>query len=692
MKSQFDFRVGDPGAWDMSQGRDILPNARYVRDAAAGAAREFQRAVPELMTNADAAIHRLGQRGRIWIYIHTIAPQILQVVDDGVGMNDVTMEHRLFTLGVDPEDPMERSLFGRGLRDVLMAGRAGEVVSVASDGRMYHALFSSPPGSFLRSIWAPDHGLPADATLRQTYQLPAEGTGTSVRVWLDPEHSRLPAADRLFYVVRNLVQCRPIYDDPDRSVYLSADGGPLQPVTFDAPPVTATLLDEIVPVEGFQDASARIVIHRSGEEFPLTRIERHIRRGGLVVRSGRAAHAAMYFGFEGWEGTRRLFGSVTSDAIDTIQRDALGRGESEAIVFSDRSGLNPDHPFTQALTKAINEKLQPLVESEEGGKAPTRAMAESVRSRRERGLRELNRMAARILSSMGKGPAGGRGKSAKPTPAPIPTSQNGSPPGTRSTSVLPAPVYFPQPVYFIKPRLKRTVRALVDMSLCPAGSDVEVILEDDSAGKVTCATQLPATKGAVQSLRIEIVGGAPRARSTLLLRVGANTAETEVIVQSHQARGIFSELKPVEQDNPYMQARFNPTSGVVEIFTGRPEFASLLRAGERAMDRLHALDYPPYEVKEIDAALSVVYQFLAERDQARLPENQNISPQALQARVLSRVEELRYEWDGKLMRAFLSDATYEGRVKVSVDSSGVRRGRPRSRGRGPRVARGKSQS
>ena len=690
MRITLDNTIADPQTWDMSHGTDILPNARYVRDAAAGAAREFQRALPELITNADAAIHRDQDNGRIWVYIHTNAPQTVQVVDDGIGMDAGVMQRRLFTLGIDPEDPEERSLFGRGLRDVLMSGKAGDVASVASDGRLYHALFRTPPGSFLKSVWASDHAKMADAALRQTYKLPAEGTGTSVRVWLEPEHSRLPAPDRLFYVVRNLVQCRPIYDDPSRLVYLSIDGAPLQPVTYDSPPIAATLFDEVVAIDGFPGAEAHVVVHRSAEEFPLTRIERHIRRGGLVVRSGRAAHAAMYFGFEGWEGTRRLFGSVICDSIDLIQRAAIDRGESEAIVFSDRSGLNPDHPFTQALTKAVNEKLQPLVESEEGGKAPTRPMAESVKNRRERGLRELNRMAARILSSMGKGPAG-RGKSATPNPPAVPAERNGGRASKSAIDVLPAPVYFPQPVYFLKPRVKRTIRALIDMERCPVGSDVEVILEDDTAGRATCVTLLPPAKGPIQSLRIEIVGGDPRARSALLLRVGTNTAETELIIQSHRARGIFSELKPVEQDNPYMQARFNPSSGVVEVFTGRPEFASLLRAGERAMGRRYELDYPPYEVKEIDAALAEVYQFLARSDQARLPENQNISSQALQARVLIRVEELRYEWDAKLMKAFLSDATYEGRVKIATDS-GPHRGRTRARGRGARVSGRKAPS
>jgi len=404
--------MNDPNTWDMNGGRDVLPNARYVRDAAAGAAREFQRAVPELLTNGDAAISKRGGTGHIWIFLHTEHQrETMQVVDDGIGMDTRRMEARLFELGVSPEGRGERSLFGRGLRDVLMSAVAGEVASVAADGRLYHALFKMPQGSFLKAVWAPDHEVFADPQTRSKYQLPAEGSGTSVKVWLDPGHARLPARDRLLHVVRSLVQCRPIYEDPERQVSLSIDGAPMVPVTYESPAVAATLADEDVQVEGYSDLTARVTIYRSTEEFRLTRSEPHIRRGGLLVCSGRAAHVASYFDFEGWEGTRRLFGVVRCDAIDDIQRSALERGESEAIVFSDRSGLNFDHPFTRALAKAVNEKLQPIVEAEEGGRAPTRPMADSVRSRRDRGLRELNRMAARVLSNFGRGPAGrGEGK------------------------------------------------------------------------------------------------------------------------------------------------------------------------------------------------------------------------------------------------------------------------------------------
>jgi hypothetical protein len=676
----------DPRTLDVSSGRDILPNARYVRDAAAGAAREFQRALPELMTNGDAAIQKKREFGHVWIFIHTTEPQTVQLVDDGIGMDATTMERRLFQLGVLPESAKERSLFGRGLRDVLMSAQAGEVASVAADGVLYHAYFRMPSDSFLKAVWAPDHAVAADPIIRQRYSLPGQGTGTSVRIWLDPRYSRLPKADRLMHVVRNLVQCRPIYEDPTRQVQLSIDGGPLQTVSYEAPVATATLLDENIEIEGFEDVRARVVVYRCGEEFPLTRSERHIRRGGLVVRSGRAAHESTFFEFEHWEGTRHLFGFVTCDDIDRIQREALDRGESEAIVFSDRSGLNPDHPFTRALARGVSSKLQPIVAAEEGGKAPTRAMAESVRSRRERGLRELNRMAAQLLKSIGnKGPGSSRG-GVRSSPPPTSTSSGSVSRVSVPQPLLPAPVYFPQPVYFIKAEQKRTITALIDMTRVAVGAEIEVILEDDSAGRVVHDATLSASKGSIQRLKIGLRAGKSPTRTVLLLRVGTSTAETELVIQSHKQRGIFSDIRPVEQDNPYMQARFNAVSGEVDVFIGRPEFASLVRAGERAMGPSRALDYPPYEVKEIDAALTVVYQFLAQKHQERLQENQGVPQQVLQARVLAQVEDLRYEWEAKLMKAFLSDATYEGRVIVS--SSGEKVARTRARRRGARVSSG----
>ena len=57
---------------------------------------------------------------------------------------------------------------------------------------------------------------------------------------------------------------------------------------------------------------------------PLSQgFSRATRRGGLVIRSGRAAHETTLAGFEGRPGARHLYGEVLCEAIEQLQREAL---------------------------------------------------------------------------------------------------------------------------------------------------------------------------------------------------------------------------------------------------------------------------------------------------------------------------------------------------------------------------------
>src|SRR5204862_6970037 len=89
---------------------------------------------------------------------------------------------------------------------------------------------------------------------------------------------------------------------------------------------------------------AKVVVRRSKE--PLSQgFSRATRRGGLVIRSGCAAHETTLAGFEGRPGTRHLYGEVYCEAIEQLQRAALDRPRPELVVKVDRSGLNEHHPI-----------------------------------------------------------------------------------------------------------------------------------------------------------------------------------------------------------------------------------------------------------------------------------------------------------------------------------------------------------
>ena len=138
------------------------------------------------------------------------------------------------------------------------------------------------------------------------------------------------------------------------------------------------------------DVRARIVVRRA--EHPITHTpQRALRRGGLLVRSGRAAHEVTLGSVENLPGAWHLYGEVLCGAIEEVQRAALDSPRPQLVVKADRSGLSEHHPLVQRLYAAIDEVLRPIVAAEErrAGAHLVQA-ARAIRARDEVGLRELN--------------------------------------------------------------------------------------------------------------------------------------------------------------------------------------------------------------------------------------------------------------------------------------------------------------
>src|SRR5215213_7192210 len=112
---------------------------RYFRENFAQGGIDLVQVVPELVTNADAAIAASGrERGRIelrfgapdtefmaaWraqmraLRVPALSSWRFEVrcADDGVGVDAAAVDRRLGVLGELPEERTSRGLFGRGLR------------------------------------------------------------------------------------------------------------------------------------------------------------------------------------------------------------------------------------------------------------------------------------------------------------------------------------------------------------------------------------------------------------------------------------------------------------------------------------------------------------------------------------------------------------------------------------------------
>ena len=207
------------------------------------------------------------------------------------------------------------------------------------------------------------------------------------RVTVPLPGARLPVAGRLRSLVANLVQLRPVLEDPARELWLELPDRPAELVVFSPPepdPERPVLFDDEVKVGA--EVRARIVVRRA--ERPIAHTpQRALRRGGLLVRSGRAAHEVTLGSVENLPGARHLYGEVLCEAIEEVQRAALESPRPQLVVKADRTGLNEHHPLVQRLYAAIDEVLRPSWPPRSAGPARTWCTPHgAIRARDEVGL------------------------------------------------------------------------------------------------------------------------------------------------------------------------------------------------------------------------------------------------------------------------------------------------------------------
>src|SRR4051794_21684239 len=415
--------MGPVAARDLSVVRLGRARGRYFRENFAQGGVDLVQIIPELVTNADAAIAASGRSvGKIMLAVVAPDPEFLRLwrarmrslrspallswrqelrcSDDGEGVDTAVIDSRLGALGVEPPRAGQRGLFGRGLRDVWLAQGAGRIEGVRA-GQLVESWFFPAPGD---EPYAFMHVRDRPATDGDLKALGIGASGTRVTVPLSA--ARLPPAGRLRALVSQLVQLRAILEDPPRALYLEQQGQTPQLISYPTPepdPERPVLFDAEIQVAA--NVSARIVVRRAKE--PLSHgFSRATRRGGLVIRSGRAAHETTLAGFEGRPGARHLYGEVFCEAIEQLQRDALDKPRPELVVKVDRSGLNEHHPIVARLYQAIDRVLRPIVAAEEKrAGAHLIGAPRAVTARDQVGLRALNDLLKAAFDQPGHGAA-----------------------------------------------------------------------------------------------------------------------------------------------------------------------------------------------------------------------------------------------------------------------------------------------
>jgi hypothetical protein len=692
----------DPSAVRLGRAR-----GRYFRENFAQGGVDLVQIIPELVTNADAAIAASGRTsGRIVLSVATAHPDFLSLwrarmrslrspallswkhelrcTDDGAGVDAELVDGRLGALGVEPPQSGQRGLFGRGLRDVWLAQGAGRIEGVREGRAVESWVFPAPgdePYAFVHVRDRPASG----------EDLKALGVAVSgARVTVPLSAARLPPAGRLRALVSQLVQLRPILEDPHRQLYLEQPGQTPQLITYPSPepdPERPVLFDSEVQVAA--NVTARVVVRRSKEALSQG-FSRATRRGGLVIRSGRAAHETTLAGFEGRPGARHLYGEVYCEAIEQLQRQALDKPRPELVVKVDRSGLNEHHPTVERLYQAIDRVLRPIVAAEERrAGAHLIGAPRAVSARDQVGLRALNDLLKAAFDQPGTAAAEpGESTASKPPAQPAEQSDEQPSEGEQPAQQAPAgdseeppappqepsdaparALWFKQSPVRLHPGEKRTVTLYANPELVVPGTGLEV--EADPGLSVMLRSEQIPEPGArgystVQAHIRARVTVEPGSRLSVLAAAGEHTCELEVLIVRHRASGWVREIARKNEDQ-LIEAEFDPETGVVTVYEGRREFRELERASRRAgYTKKRAPEYVPYRMLEVEAAANAVYAWAAEQILARrLPEERPSDPADYAAAVHHEQQALRHRAHHKLMQAFLEPEIFDGAVTIT---------------------------
>jgi hypothetical protein len=284
------------------------------------------------------------------------------------------MEDKFRWYGKESDDRTKgmqtRSLFGKGLRDVLFTQKVGMVKSI-KDGSSCIAKFywsKEKHSESFQPVVDIRLGPNVDRDLRTNWGISENGTIVEFRL---REDVPFPRIETLVGKISNFYMLRIIHSNPERKVNLTS---------FDRLRDTRTdTIKYVFPAGEMKLPKTTLSLNYEGRTFP---IELNVLRSSDSLIQGESGYEAReggllvldeednvvdltLFGFDSDPYASRLFGILRIFGAGNFIREKLNAAAPEAILSEDREGLVRGHEFYRALAKTVNPVLEPFVEEEE---------------------------------------------------------------------------------------------------------------------------------------------------------------------------------------------------------------------------------------------------------------------------------------------------------------------------------------
>jgi len=326
----------------------------FDQDAQQAMRGDIIRALIELITNSDDAYGESS--GSILVRIRKTGtedyPIAVSVHDHARGLDADGLEKCFAILGGQSAKVGARGLLGRGAKDVAAFG----FVEFASISQGTYSKLWLKSGEYNVE---PEDVKPTDQNRTDLVLQPTE-SGLTATIWVDKKF-KIASGAKIQEKIANHAQLRDLISRRLVRIEDHRNSG----IRADVPSFHSQgeiVLDEDITIDGYEDP-----IHLTLRRLPQPDSNHlgNYSQQGILVKSGVSIFENTWFGLDGITESSFFSGVVEASQIADIIRafdkqEELGGNMS--LLSRSRDGLQNDHPYYQALIRAITPRVKPFFE------------------------------------------------------------------------------------------------------------------------------------------------------------------------------------------------------------------------------------------------------------------------------------------------------------------------------------------
>lgn len=358
---------------------------------------------------------------------HGRKPRTCELVDFAEGLSQEKIKNAFEWLAADKSDVSKgrpgRSLFGRGVSDVLLGHKAGMFFSYHGDILSKSEFLFNPDKDKEPKISLGSKKNPSIADLKDC-RLLREETGSCVRFILHDD-CRIPEEGTLIPILSQFYMLRLINSDPNVKIKVfryRSSGKTLEDILdYDFP--IGNVIEKFsfsisCPTIGasFQNLKVDAIVCRAEDRVGLPGKEAGEQRAnGLLVVDDKDAVLDLTFlpQFEGAPYLNCIYGIIRITNIRSVFEWYLNSGKDSPLTVT-RDGFDQKHEFTKLLFKELEKRLEPIFKREE--ERYKKSLASNISSKTQERINEALKELNKFLKDIGEGEGGAPESSSTPLP------------------------------------------------------------------------------------------------------------------------------------------------------------------------------------------------------------------------------------------------------------------------------------